>query len=214
MLQARSDVRPAVTELVVDTMGKVGDSEGLASEITALISYVQHTFVTRNVMRQRKQWDEDRQAKINTAIANAMRQWDDDHYPRLLEATWGWHPFYHSFLSNPLCFNFKSSYPLQHSVKEGVGVHGRLLQQSPVDIVYPVPWSVLFIRCFLKYHMRLPPLVSHPFRGGTVGNVTGWLKHAQEDEWDGGSAWFLATRYLKEEGFFVFAGAREVESRQ
>ena len=26
-----------------------------------------------------------------------MEDWDAEHYPHLLQATWGWHPFYSSF---------------------------------------------------------------------------------------------------------------------
>jgi hypothetical protein len=84
-------------------------------------------------MKQRKKWDEDRKAKISNAIAKAMKQWDDEHYPRLLEATWGSHPFYVSFVSNPLSLHFRPSYPLHHSVVEGLNVHALLLQQSHVS---------------------------------------------------------------------------------
>jgi hypothetical protein len=194
-------------------MSKVGDESGIAYEIAALLSYIEHTFVMRNVMKQRKQWDDDRQAKVSAAIATAMTQWDDEHYPRLLQATWGWHPFYPSFVANPLCTSFRPAYPLCHSVVEGLHVHSQLLQQSHVERVYPVPWSVLLLRCFLKYYSPLAPLISHPFSGGSAGNVTRWLKLAEEDERDGWRAWHLAITYLKEEGFLVFAGARPVDSK-
>jgi hypothetical protein len=41
-------------------MSKVGDESGIAYEIDALLSYIEHTFVMRNVTKQRKQWDDDR----------------------------------------------------------------------------------------------------------------------------------------------------------
>ena len=213
-LQARPEVRPLITQSVVATIGKVGDETAFGSEITALLNYVQHIFIMRNVMKVRKQWDDDRHAKIDVAIANAMKQWDDDHYPRLLEATWGWHPFYPSFVANPLCSSFRPTYPLLHSVVEGLGVHGQLLQHSHVERVYPVPWSLLLIRCFLKFHTISLPLISHPFTGGSIANVTRWLKLAHEDEGDGWRAWHYAKMYLKDEGFLLFAGARVVDTKQ
>jgi hypothetical protein len=213
MLQTRWDVRPAITETVVATITKVDHEPDIASEVDALLKYIRHVYFMRNVMKERKQWDEDRQAKVSAAIAVAMKQWDEEHYPRLLAATWGWHPFYPAFLTNPLCSNFTPEYPLHNSVVEGSHVHSTLLQQCHVERVYPVPWSVLLLRCFLKYHRLLPPLISHPFSGATVSNVTTWLKLADEDEGEGWRAWHLATNYLKEEGYLVFAGARQVETR-
>ena len=214
MLQARSDVKPSMTESVVATMSKVGDEPALAAEVDALQNYIQHMVLTRNLTKQRAQWDEERQSKVNAAIAAAMKHWDDEHYPSLLEATWGWHPFYLSFVANPICSSFRPAFPLNHSVIEGINVQFELLAQSHVHRVLPVPWSVLFLRCFLKYHSILDPIISHPFSGGTLGNVTTWLKLAEEDAGEGRRAWHLGTRYLKEEGFLVFAGAREVESKQ
>ena len=93
-------------------------------------------------------------------------------------------------------------------------MHALVLQQSHVTRVYPVPWSVLLLRCFIKYHTLLPPLVSHPTNGSTVANVTEWSKLAQEVDGEGGRAWQLATTYLKEEGFLMFAGARPVQSHE
>ena len=207
--------KPDLADTVVATMKNLLVHEpAVASEVDALLNYVQDMFDRRNVMQQRKQWDEDRQSKVNAAIARNMKEWDDHHYPRLLEATWGWHPFYASFVANPLCSSFRPAYPLYNSVVEGINVQSELLEQSHVHRIYPVPWSVLFLRCFLQYHSVLPPLVSHPFRGGTVGNVTRWLKLAEEEDGDGLRAWHLATRYLKIDGFLVYAGAREVDSRQ
>ena len=75
-----------------------------------------------------------------------------------------------------------------------------------------MPWSILLIRCFLKYHGLSPPLVSHPSNGSTVANVAEWSKLAQEIDGDGARAWLQATTYLKEEGFLLFAGVRPVDS--
>ena len=66
-------------------------------------------------------------------------------------------PLYPSFVANPLCTSFRPTYPLYHSVVEGLHVHSQLLQQSHVERVYPVPWSVLLLHCFLKYHSLSPP---------------------------------------------------------
>ena len=213
-MQAKPGIGPLITQSVVATMDKVDDDGALQSEIGALRHYIQHACNMRQVARQRKQWDEERQAKISDTIARAMKQWDDEHYPRLLEATWGWHPFYASFVSNPLSTNFRPSYPLYHSVVEGLTVHALLLQQSHVQRVYPVPWSVLLLRCFLKYHSRLPPPISHPHSGGTNDNVAGWLKLAAELDGEGSHAWQTGKDYLKDEGFLVFAGARLVGSQR
>ena len=214
MLQARPDVKPSMTESVVATMSKVGDDVALAAEVDALQNYIQHMVHTRNVTKERKQWDEERQSKVNAAIATAMKQWDDEHYPSLLEATWGWHPFYLSFVANPICSSFRPAFPLYHSVVEAINVQSDLLEQSHVQRVLPVPWSALFLCCFLQYHSLLAPVILHPFSGGTRGNVTTWLKLAEEDGGEGRRAWHLGTRYLKEEGFLMFASARQVESRQ
>ena len=212
VMQARPDVGPLITQTVVNTVGKVHDPTAVAIEIDALLKYVEHTLVMREVKKQRKQWEEDRQTKVTEAIAVAMKEWDDEHYPRLLQATWGWHPFYSSFVANPLCVDFRDPYPLHHSLVEGGDVHSLLMEQCHVQRVYPVPWSVLLLRCFLKFHRVSPPLVSHPDTGYTPANVAEWSKLAEEVDGDGLSAWHLATAYLKEEGFLVFAGARPVDS--
>jgi hypothetical protein len=184
-----------VTQMVVATINKVGDDPALAKEVDAMIDYVQHMFVMRNVTAQRKKWDDDRQSKVNVAIANAMKTWDDEHYPSLLEATWGWHPFYLSFVANPLCSSFRPAYPLYHSVVEGINVQFMVLEQSHIQRVYPVPWSVLFLRCLLKYHSLMPPsyrtlLVVEP--SATLQNGCSWLKKKTEMDgmrgiWRGGT---------------------------
>lgn len=212
--QAKPQVTAAITKIVVAAMSKVDEEATLHSEIEALCHYVQHTVQSREIMKQRKQWEEDRQAKINDMISTAMKAWDMEHYPRLLEATWGWHPFYAALISNPLSDNFVPSYPLYHSVAEGLGVHASLLQQSHVERAYPVPWSVLLFRCFLKEHSEVPPPISHPHRGASVDNVVGWLKLAEETEGEGARAWKKAKGYLRGEGFLVFAGARGGDSKQ
>jgi hypothetical protein len=112
-MQARPDVSPLITQTVVNTVGKVHDPTAVAAEIDALLVYVEHILVMREVKKQRKQWEEDRQTKVTEAIAVAMKEWDDLHYPRLLQATWGWHPFYCAFVANPLCVEFRPPYPLQ-----------------------------------------------------------------------------------------------------
>ena len=212
LMQAKTDVTPQITEVVVATVSKAHDVAAVAAEVGALVKYVEHTFLMREAMRQRKQWEDDRQAKVTEAIAKAMKEWDDEHYPRLLMATWGWHPFYYSFVANPLCGDFTPPYPLYHSVVEGSDVHALVLQQTHVTRVYPVPWSVLLLRCFLKFHTPLPPMVSHPSNGATLANVTEWSKLAQAANGEGSRSWQVATTYLKEEGFLVFAGARPVQS--
>ena len=214
LLQAKPDVGPIITKTVVAAVSKAGDEAALASEIGALLNYVQYRLLTLNVAKQRKQWDVDREAKVAAAISEAMKKWDDQHYPRLLEATWGWHPFYRAFVANPVCYNFRPAFPLYHSIVEGLHVHSMLLQQTQVDRIYPVPWSVLLLRCFLKFHSLLYPVISHPVSGGSVSNVTRWLQHAEDPNADGWRSWNLAFRYLKEEGSLVFAGARPVDSRQ
>ena len=194
-------------------MSHVDDNAALQSEIAALCHYIQHTCNMRQVTKQRKQWDEDRLARINDTISRVMREWDDEHYPRLLEATWGWHPFYVSFISNPLNATFRPSYPLHHSVVEGCNVHALLLKQSHVQRCFHVPWCVLLIRCFLKFHSLLPPLVSHPHSGGTDNNVEGWLSLTKDLDGSGSRTWHLAKTYLRDEGFLMFAGARSVDSQ-
>lgn len=214
VMQAKPEVTPAITETVVVIVSKVNDASAIALEIGALIRYVEHTLAMREIKTQRKKWEEDRQAKVTVAISRAMKEWDDAHYPSLLLATWGWHPFYLSFVANPLCSSFRPPYPLQHSYAEGWDVHSLLLQQSHVHKVYPVPWSVLLIRCFLRYHVTTPPLVSHPSLGCSVSNVVEWSKLAQSADGDGSRAWQLARRYLKQECFLLFAGARPVDSNE
>ena len=212
-VQARPDVGPLISQTVLNTVSKVHDPTALAVEIEALLKYVEHTLVMREVKKQRKQWEEDRQAKVSEAIARAMKGWDDEHYPRLLQATWGWHPFYSSFVANPACVDFTPPYPLHHSLVEGGDVNSLLLEQCYVHRVYPVPWSALLLRCFLKYHRAGAPFVSHPDTGATPANVAEWARLATEVEGDGLSAWKLGATYLKEEGFYLFAGARPVDSR-
>lgn len=107
VMQARPDVSPLITQTVANTVSKVQNPVLVAAEIDALVKYVDHTLVMREVKKQRKQWEDDQQTKVEEAIARAMKEWDDAHYPRLLQATWGWHPFYSSFIANPICVDFK-----------------------------------------------------------------------------------------------------------
>ena len=214
LMQARPDVGPPIIELVVAIVSKADDASAIAAEIGALVKYVEHTFLMREVTKQRKQWEDDRQAKVNDAIARAMKAWDDEHYPHLLLATWGWHPFYTCFVANPLCFDFTPSHPILNGIVEGSDVHAIVLQQTHVTRVYPVPWSVLLIRCFLKFHTPSAAVVSHPSNGSTVSNVTEWSKLAQSADAGGSGAWQLATSYLKQEGLVMFAGSRPVESHE
>ena len=186
----------------------------MVTEIASLINYVKDIFLKREVVKQRKLWEEDRQRKIAEVIAKAMKQWDDENYSRLLEATWGWHPFYLSFVANPLCATLRPSYPLSHSVVEAWDVHALLLQQSHVKRVYPVPWSVLLLRCFLKFYNVSSGLLSHPSNGFTDAHVTKLLKLAEQLCSFGSHAWQVATKFLKEEGFVNFAGARPVDSHE
>jgi hypothetical protein len=213
LAQGKPNVGPSITQSVVATINRVEDRTALTNEIAALCEYIQHACDMREAIKQRKQWDEDRQAKISDSIARSMKQWDDEHYPRLLEATWGWHPFYVSFVSNPFSLQFRPPYPLHHSVVEGSNVHALLVQHPSVQRVYPVPWSVLLLRCFLKYHSLLPPLISHPHSGATDGNVREWLRLAEDTDGSGSRAWHLAVTYLKGEGFLMFAGVRSVDSQ-
>lgn len=107
---------------------------------------------------------------------------------------------------------FRPPYPLLHSVVESVNVHTFVMEQCHVQRVYPVPWSILLLRCFLKFLRVVPPLVSHPDSGCTPTNVTEWSRLAEEEDGDGCRAWQMATAYLKEEGYLVFACARPVDS--
>jgi hypothetical protein len=213
LTQVKGYIGPSITQSVVATMMLVDDSAALTAEIGALCQYIEHLCHNREATKRRKQWDEDRAAKISDAILTAMREWDDEHYPRLLEATWGWHPFYVSFVSNPLSIQFRPSYPLHHSVVEGSNVHALLVQHPSVQRVYPVPWSVLLLRCFLKFH-SLPHLISDPHSGGTDANVREWLSLAEDTDGSGSRSWHLAVTYLKGEGFLMFAGARPVDSQE
>jgi hypothetical protein len=89
-MQAKPHVTPVIEKMVVAAMSQVDEEAALQSEIGALCHYVQHTVESRGVMKQRKQWEERyRQAKINAIISRAMKEWDMEHFPRLLEATWG-----------------------------------------------------------------------------------------------------------------------------
>ena len=88
-----------------------------------------------------------------------------------------------------------------------------VVEHCHVERIYPVPWSILLLRCFLKYHRASAPLVAHPDTGCTPANVAKWLKLAEEVDADGLSVWHLAATYLREEGLFLFAGARPVDSQ-
>ena len=214
-LQAKSEVTPSMTEAVMELVRRIEVAPaGVDVEIAALTTYVQHVFVMREVVKERKQWEDGRQKKVGEAIALAMKQWDAEHYPRLLEATWGWHPFYSSFLVNPLCKDFIPTYPLSHGPVEGWDAHEVVLQQAQVKRVYPVPWSVLLLRCFLKFHSPLPPVLLHPRNGVTGANIKQWLKVAKEFDGGGPRTWQVAVTYLKEDGFVMFAGARPVDLQQ
>ena len=214
LLQARAEVTLDIIEAVGGLVSQIEDANVVAFEIESLLIYVQHVFQMREVVKERKLWEDTRLQKVGDATAKAMKQWDEKHYPRLLQATWGWHPFYSAFLANPLCATFIPAYPLSHSAPEGWDTHECILKQSLITKVYPVPWSVLLLRCFLKYYTILPPVLLHPQHGLTGANLTTWLKLADAVDGDGRRAWQLATTYLKEDGFITFAGARPVESQQ
>lgn len=55
MSQARPDVGPRTTHSVVAAVSKVSDEGAMAVEIGALLKYVEHTVVMREVTKQRKQ---------------------------------------------------------------------------------------------------------------------------------------------------------------
>ena len=211
-MQAKPKIRPPITEAVVQVVTNINNAAAMDVETKTLLNYVQHMFVMREVVKERKQWEDDRQKKVSDAIAKAMKRWDDEHYPRLLQATWGWHPFYSCYLANPLCKNFLPPYPLSHSPVEGWDVIDLVLQQDQVKRVYPVPWSVLLFRSFLKFYSPSPPVLLHPQNGLTGANITKWLGAAKEVHGDGPLAWKKATSYVKDEGFVLFAGARPVDS--
>lgn len=143
-----------------------------------------------------------------------MKRWDDDNNPRMLEVTWSWHPFYPSFVNNPIYATFKVVFPLLHSFGEGADVHAVVLANSHVRRIYPVPWSVMLICFFLKFYKLEPPLLSHLWDGVTDANVTTWLKLDEKGDGSGSHAWKLATKHLKDEGFLLFAGARQVDSHE
>ena len=130
LMQAKPKVTPPITKAVVGVVKKIDDATAMTVEIVALITYIRYIFVMREVVKERKQWEDDHQKKISEAIAKAMKQWDGELYPRLLQATWGWHPFYSFFLANPLCTNFISTYPLSHSTTE-VGMCMMLFCNNP-----------------------------------------------------------------------------------
>jgi len=144
-MQSKPEITPLITEAVVGLISDSEDATRMELETAALLTYVQHIFVMREVVKERKQWEDNRQKKVSDAIAKAMKQWDDEHYPRLLQATWGWHPFYSSFLANPLCASFIPPYPLSHTLVEGWDVRETLLRQShvkkgvPGALVCPAP---------------------------------------------------------------------------
>ena len=73
-MQAKADVGPQITEVVVSSVSKVGDETAMEAEVDALVKYVGHTFQMQEVMKQRKEWEDDRQAKVTDAIARAMKE--------------------------------------------------------------------------------------------------------------------------------------------
>ena len=83
-MQAKPEITTAITQTVVDVVSKIHDAPAVATKIVALVTYVQGIFLRRKVVKQRKQWEDDRQKKVGEAIARAMKQWDDDNYPRML----------------------------------------------------------------------------------------------------------------------------------
>jgi hypothetical protein len=89
-----------------------------------------------------------------------------------------------------------------------------LLQHFYVKMVYHVPWSVLLLHCFLKFYNVLSPLLSHPSNDLTDVNITKWLKLEKQLCEFGSHVWQLATTYLKEKGFVLFAGVRPVDSHE
>ena len=131
-----------------------------------------------------------------------MKRWDDDNYLRMLQVTWSWHLFYPSFVNNLICIIFKHAFSLLHSIGKGADIHVVVLGHSHVRKVYHVFWSVLLIRCFLKFYNLKSFLLSHPWDGVTDAHVTAWLKFGGKNDGFGSHVWQLTTRHLKEEGFF------------
>lgn len=70
---ATPHVTPHITKIVVAAMSEVDDEAALQTEIAHLCHYVQHTIMSREVMLQRKQWDDDHKAKISDVISRAMK---------------------------------------------------------------------------------------------------------------------------------------------
>lgn len=87
LMQVKPHVTPVFTKMVVAAMSQVDDNVIFQFQIDVVCHYIQHTDVSCEVMTQLKQWDDDRHAKINDVISKAMKELDNKHYLRLLEAT-------------------------------------------------------------------------------------------------------------------------------
>ena len=92
-MQAKPEVTTPITRTVAAVVNKIHDAPALATEIVALVTYVQNIFVRRDVGNQQKQWEDERTRNIGEVVARVMKQWDDDNYPPMLQATWSWHLF-------------------------------------------------------------------------------------------------------------------------
>lgn len=77
-MQAKSEITPTITKAVVGVFSNIDDATAVDVEIAALTTYVQHIFVMGEVVKERKQWEDNRQKKVSEAIAKAMKQWDDE----------------------------------------------------------------------------------------------------------------------------------------
>jgi hypothetical protein len=58
----------------VGVISKIQDAPALATEIVALVTYVHDIFVRREVVNQRKQWEDERTKKVGEAVARVMKR--------------------------------------------------------------------------------------------------------------------------------------------
>jgi hypothetical protein len=81
-------------------VGHVMNLETMDEEFTSLVEYIKYKLLERNNQKLEAQWAKEYVEKMANDIDRQMQDFDILHVVEVKERKWGWHPFYHLFISD------------------------------------------------------------------------------------------------------------------
>jgi hypothetical protein len=109
------------------------------------------------------QWDVQWEYMVQDIVTKKVNEFDCKIYPQILWIKWECHPFDHFWINSPNLWNDLLVLSLQHNIIEGLCMQSILQLMALCSIIFPVPWSVLYIWVFFaiiifetpNYHMSI-----------------------------------------------------------